>query len=166
MSEFYHGQFVYGTNFNDRGSIMEYEEQQTLNNELRQQAQTGSFEEILKRLDQGGEINAPDETGQTTLHYAVQRDDSRLVHALIEKGADVNFQDEKLATDTALMLAAEIGSLKVVKMLLRAGADPYITGSVGNDALDRAEQSDAADASKIKDAITRTCPPKKKRRMR
>ena len=51
-------------------------------------------------------------------------------------------------------------------MLLRAGADPYITGVMGNDALHRAEQCESADAEKIKDAIIRTKPPKKNRRMR
>lgn len=145
---------------------MDYEVQQEINENLRFAAQEGAFDKVMELLDQGGDINAFDETGRTTLHYAVESNESRLVHTLIEKGAEVNAQDEEMANDTALAMAAEQGALKIVKMLLRAGADPYITGVMGNDALHRAEQCESADAEKIKDAIIRTKPPKKNRRMR
>ena len=97
---------------------MDYDEQQELNENLRLHAQKGSYDKVMELLDQGGEINSADGTGKTTLHYGVMSGQSRLVHALLEKGADVNFQDDEMPSDTALALAAQEGSLKIVKMLL------------------------------------------------
>ena len=83
---------------------MDYEVQQEINENLRVAAQKGAFDKVMELLDQGGDINAFDETGRTTLHYAVESNESRLVHTLIEKGAEVNAQDEETVSYTHLTL--------------------------------------------------------------
>ncbi len=145
---------------------MDYDDQIAINEELRQQAKTGSFEKVIELIDKGGEVSSMDETGKTALHFAIERDESRLVHALIENGADVNVDSDAATKTPPIALAAEQGSLKIVKMLLRAKADPYVRGEDGLDALDHAQQFDGANRDKIVDAITREKPPKKNRKMR
>lgn len=145
---------------------MDYDQQQLLNEQLCHAAKSGTYEEVLELMDAGAEINSTDESGLGALHYAVQRDESRLTHALIDKGADVNLCNTEMDSDTPLAKAAEQGSLKIVKMLLKAGGDPYIRGARGLDALDHAESCEHQDKGKIIDIITRTVPPKKKRNMR
>jgi len=61
----------------------------------------------------------------------------RLTH-LIQQGVDVNEVDELGAT--ALMLAAEKGSVKMVKFLLDSGVNPRITDEEGWTALQYAEK--------------------------
>uniref|UniRef100_A0A3Q3CTZ7 Uncharacterized protein n=1 Tax=Haplochromis burtoni TaxID=8153 RepID=A0A3Q3CTZ7_HAPBU len=64
---------------------------------------------------------------------------------LLEKGADVNCQDED--GRTALSHACEMGHLDVVKLLVQFNADPDITDSWGNSALMYAAFSGVALAS-------------------
>ncbi|XP_077320991.1 ankyrin repeat domain-containing protein 63 [Lithobates pipiens] len=58
---------------------------------------------------------------------------SRFVRLLLDKGADVNGQDE--AGRTALSLACELGHLDAVKLLVQHSADPEIADRAGNRAL-------------------------------
>jgi ankyrin repeat protein len=53
---------------------------------------------------------------------ASARNDKCILRALLRQGADVNERDDH--GRTALMYAAEFGSVKVLKILLRHGADP------------------------------------------
>uniref|UniRef100_A0A669B8M5 Uncharacterized protein n=1 Tax=Oreochromis niloticus TaxID=8128 RepID=A0A669B8M5_ORENI len=58
---------------------------------------------------------------------------AKFTRLLLEKGADVNCQDED--GRTALSHACEIGHLDVVKLLVQFNADPDITDAWGNSAL-------------------------------
>uniref|UniRef100_A0A8C4GDA0 Ankyrin repeat domain 63 n=1 Tax=Dicentrarchus labrax TaxID=13489 RepID=A0A8C4GDA0_DICLA len=91
---------------------------------------------ILDALD-GRIINSKTENGRTPLMYAVCLQDpgtrSKFTRLLLEKGADVNCQDED--GRTALSHACEMGHLDVVKLLVQFNADPDISDAWGNSAL-------------------------------
>ncbi|XP_073422832.1 ankyrin repeat domain-containing protein 63 [Dendrobates tinctorius] len=83
-------------------------------------------------------VNSPaGEQGRTPLMFAVCLKEaelrSRFVRLLLDKGADVNGQDE--AGRTALSLACELGHLDAVKLLVQHSADPEIADRDGNRAL-------------------------------
>uniref|UniRef100_A0A672I2B1 Uncharacterized protein n=1 Tax=Salarias fasciatus TaxID=181472 RepID=A0A672I2B1_SALFA len=69
--------------------------------------------------------------------YAVCLPDSgtraKFTRLLLEKGADVNCQDED--GRTALSHACELGHLDVVKLLVQFNADPDISDAWGNSSL-------------------------------
>lgn len=91
---------------------------------------------ILDALD-GRIINSKTENSRTPLMYAVCLQDSgtraKFTRLLLEKGADVNCQDED--GRTALSHACEIGHLDVVKLLVQFNADPDVSDAWGNSAL-------------------------------
>ncbi len=144
---------------------MDYDKQLEVNEELRGHALKGDIEAVSKSLSDGAEIDAFDNLSHTALHYAIESQSTQLVHFLITEGANVNMQDEDNAGNTPIAYAAQSGLLRVTKMLLRAGADPYLTGNMGLDALHRAQECDHPDAEKICQAITKEkAPPKRRRR--
>ncbi|XP_048830737.1 POTE ankyrin domain family member B3 [Brienomyrus brachyistius] len=91
---------------------------------------------VLDALD-GRIINSKTENNRTLLMYAVCLPDPaarvKFTHLLLEKGADVNCQDEH--GRTALSLTCELGHLDAVKLLVQYNADPEITDTWGNSAL-------------------------------
>lgn len=91
---------------------------------------------ILDALD-GRIINSKTENSRTPLMYAVSLQDpwtrAKFTRLLLEKGADVNCQDED--GRTALSHACELGYLDVVKLLVQFNADPDVPDTWGNSAL-------------------------------
>ncbi|XP_028294024.1 ankyrin repeat domain-containing protein 17 [Gouania willdenowi] len=91
---------------------------------------------ILDALD-GRIINSKTENSRTPLMYAACLQDhvsrAKFTRLLLEKGADVNCQDED--GRTALSHACEMGHLDVVKLLVQFNADPDVSDAWGNSAL-------------------------------
>ncbi|XP_038150380.1 uncharacterized protein LOC119789530 [Cyprinodon tularosa] len=91
---------------------------------------------ILDALD-GRIINSKTENSRTPLMYAVCLQDpgtrTKFTQLLLEKGANVNCQDED--GRTALSHACEVGHLDVIKLLVQFSADPDVTDAWGNSAL-------------------------------
>jgi len=72
-------------------------------------------------LQEGVDINAKDESGQTALHYAVRGDHKELTEFLIAKGADVNAKDK--GGNTPLNRATWRGNKDIIRILVTKGAD-------------------------------------------
>lgn len=84
-------------------------------------------------LAKGADINAADRSGQTPLIHTCKRSFNETAAFLLKNGADADVQTRKTGT-TALMIAAVLGNLDLVRMLLDHGADVDLADSFGDTA--------------------------------
>ena len=104
---------------------------------------------IVKFLHgQGADIDAKDSGGQTPLMFAVKGSHRDTVEYLLENGADVNARSKKRGF-TALITAAAVGDVEVVRLLLEHGADKSVVELGGHTALDRARQYEHPDVATL-----------------
>jgi uncharacterized protein len=104
--------------------------------------------DILRSLAADREnINAPQPDGTTALHWAVRRDDSAAVAALIKAGADVKAANRYGVTP--INLAATNGNAAIIRKLLDAGVDANSANPGGETALMTASRSGSAEAVKL-----------------
>jgi len=80
-------------------------------------------------LSKGADVDAEDKEGKTILSKAIVRRDEDLSRRLVDAGASVR---HKAADKTPLHIAAEVGSEKIVAMLLDRGADVNDTRDDGD----------------------------------
>ena len=85
-------------------------------------AKKGDIEAVKLFLDEGMDVNAVNQRGQTALIRAAGYQRTDVVTLLLEKGADVEFIGERHAR-TALMEAAGAGNCVIIKQLAQKGAD-------------------------------------------
>lgn len=95
-------------------------------------AATNGHAEFLEfLLDAGADVNAalagPTFAGHTAMTAATIHREPACIKVLANHGADPNVR----FVDTPLSIAAEVGDLDLVKLLLTKGADPYTTGGDG-----------------------------------
>jgi ankyrin repeat protein len=77
-------------------------------------------------LENGGDLLVRDPSdGETPLHLACESENADLVSLLIESmlRSALDFEDENEDGETALFVAAKLGALSIVKLLVDAGAD-------------------------------------------
>ena len=76
----------------------------------------------LELIDKLGDINASyTRDGNSALMIAASYGDVSLVRELINRGADVNFKNER--GETALMEAGETGNIDIIRLLIDSGAN-------------------------------------------
>lgn len=103
-------------------------------------AATNGHTAVVEALHKAGaDVNAQDSDNQTALMYATKKAHTDTVEFLLENGADVGLKSTKQGF-TALILAATVGDVELVKLLLDHGADKSATDRSGNTAVDRARQ--------------------------
>ncbi len=78
-------------------------------------------------------LNAPDETGATPLHWAVDREKAAIVECLLSHKADVNARKKNGVTP--LQIAAGSGCIGIVRQLIANGADVNAKDDYGRTAL-------------------------------
>ncbi len=112
-------------------------------------AKSGDMQEVEKWLAAKHRVNRFDSLGKTPLHYAVSGGHLAVVNRLIEAGANVNANDERVIGNTPLSDNIGEMSFDMAQRLIEAGADPTIRGWMQMSAIDSAAQRKDADARKI-----------------
>ena len=105
-----------------------------LNEELLKNAQEGKFPGVKLLLEEGADIDAVDQYGQTALMKSILYKNEKISLFLIEKGADLDAQD--CFKNTALMYTVFNAQATVFKKLLEAGANPALQNELGDQASD------------------------------
>ncbi|HEX3971399.1 MAG TPA: ankyrin repeat domain-containing protein [Stellaceae bacterium] len=87
-------------------------------------ASHGKTDDLIRILQSGRTPNAPDEKGETALHYAAQLGNQQMVQALLYYKAAVDPRDQ--FGNTPLHWAAQRGSVAILQMLIdaKAAIDP------------------------------------------
>ncbi|XP_051964376.1 KN motif and ankyrin repeat domain-containing protein 3-like [Xyrauchen texanus] len=90
---------------------------------------------VVQKLFRLGNVNAKaSQAGQTALMLAVSHGRQEMVRALLDRGANVNIQDDE--GSTALMCASEHGRAEIVSLLLeQPGCDITVVDNDGSNAL-------------------------------
>ncbi|XP_070770999.1 unconventional myosin-XVI [Enoplosus armatus] len=94
--------------------------------------------EVLRLLKEGADPNTPISSGGSLLHLCARHDNVFAAELLIERGLNVNLQDEDLWT--ALHVACVCDHADVVLLLLLAGVNVLLQDVNGNIPLDYASE--------------------------
>lgn len=123
--------------------------------QLHQAAQRGDAKLAANLIERGCDPNSFDELGNTPLHYAAEEEHFDIVKLLLSHGANVNACCEARSGDTPIGHVAGTCSLAMANLLVEAGADPTIPGSMQIDALYHAKQRKRGDGPKVYDLLRR-----------
>jgi ankyrin repeat protein len=94
-------------------------------------------------LDQGAEIDAPDDFGRTALHETVRNGKLQILGTLLDRGASLERTD--FGGITALHIAVENKDVSTVRLLLDRGANPEAADLWGRRALYKAARKGDVD---------------------
>ena len=86
-------------------------------------------------------------SSSVSLTNAVTSGDERAVSALLANGVDVN--ESTSGGQTALILAVIFGHTNLVKLLVKAGADPHLRDNLGLNAIEWAKRRGSKDALEL-----------------
>jgi ankyrin repeat protein len=100
---------------------------------LHDAAARGDLAGISDLLADGLPIDGRDATGRTPVLAATHARQTAAVAALIDAGADLDLQDDRL--DTVFLYAGAEGLLDILRLANEAGADPAITNRFGGVAV-------------------------------
>ena len=99
----------------------------------------GHVNSLRTLLQLGADPALPDFEGDSPLHAAVTADSQLAVQQLIDAGVNINCANG--VGLTPLMVAAHLGRIRALEMLLRSGADPSLKSRNGKTALSFARDS-------------------------
>jgi ankyrin repeat protein len=99
-------------------------------------------------LSRGADVNATADDGQTPLCFAVDKGFQAITEVLLANKAEVNVSDKNMG-NTPLHLAAKGGHVKIIPMLLAAGANPNVENKRGRTPLSFAAQSGPLESVKL-----------------
>ena len=78
-------------------------------------------------------------TGETALHYAVEKDNIEIVEKLLDAGAEVNAKS--FNGNTPLHWVTDKDQREMAEVLLRKGADVYIENDDGKSPIKQADKT-------------------------
>ena len=96
-------------------------------------AAAGDTPRVIELLRKGANVNARDLRGRTPVMAATYGNHVRTVEALVNAGADINRRDMML--NNPFLYAGAEGLLDILRLTVKAGADPAITNRYGGTAL-------------------------------
>lgn len=108
-------------------------------------AKRGNLELVDASLAKGQKLDARSgEYGRTALWLAAANGHAPVVERLLQAGARTDLSDQGLDNDTPLHAAAQRGQVSIVRMLVAAGAAPYLKNDNQKTAHDLAWGPDPA----------------------
>jgi ankyrin repeat protein len=110
-------------------------------------ARSGNYYSLSEFLREGGDVNCKNLDGHSLLTLAACNNRWGLSAWLIKNNADVNSID--LSGNSVLMSTCLKGHTRIVKMLLHAGADPFLQNAQGRTALDFARSFEHEDIVEV-----------------
>nr|WP_246198629.1 ankyrin repeat domain-containing protein [Wolbachia endosymbiont of Ctenocephalides felis wCfeJ] len=112
--------------------VVEYLQQTQLglDKQLLAAVQGGDFRKVKDLVNQGANVNAKGEDGETPLHFAVQEGNLDMVQFFLDKGADIEVKDRY--EWTPLHFAASSDKFDVVKFLFDKNANIKARDIYGN----------------------------------
>lgn len=119
-------------------------------------AQDGDLKEAKELVAQGFDVHFVDDFSNTPLHCAVKGGHIEVARFLLSVGADVNAHEEEKAGDTPLGEVAQNCSYEMAELLVKAGANPTITGWMGLSALDRARDRKKEEGVRVYELLLET----------
>lgn len=117
----------------------------------------GHLEIATHLIAMGADVNKP---GWTPLHYAATHGHLDVMYLLLDKFAYIDAASPN--GTTPLMMAAFYGTPSAVKLLLEAGADPFLRNEKNLTAIDFAQRANRADSAEIIAAFVRAKQPRGK----
>ncbi len=103
------------------------------------QAVTFGYPDIVRTLiAAGASANGTESSGINLLHWAAITNRPEVIPALVEAGVSINATDDFLYTPIMYAATIDFGDTRVLKALLKAGADPKIRNDEGRTAIEQA----------------------------
>jgi ankyrin repeat protein len=103
---------------------------------LHEAIKNGNTEAAINLINDGADIHAVNELGETPLHKAAPHVHTDVVNLLLDRGADINAVDR--FGNTALHMAAAFGGTEVVNLLIDRGANIHAVDRFGSTVLHKA----------------------------
>jgi cytohesin len=97
--------------------------------------QNEDLETVLAHISHGTDLNDTYGDALGTLHTAVLRYNLEVVDALIRAGVNIEMRTKDQLRFTPLIMAAWLGKLQMVELLVESGANLYATNVLGANAL-------------------------------
>lgn len=91
----------------------------------------GTADEVRGLLAADADVSATDKQGVTALHVACQQNRAEVAELLLEAGAPIDARDHWGNTPLWRAVFNANGDPRIVRMLVRAGADPDIENASG-----------------------------------
>src|SRR6185436_18933794 len=110
-------------------------------------ARAGDANQVRAFVEKKVDVNTRASDGATALHWAVNRDDLKMVDMLLAAGAKVDVPND--FGTTPMSLACENGSAAMVERLLKAGANPNAAISGGETPLMVASRTGNIDTVRV-----------------
>ncbi|CAD5113247.1 DgyrCDS2426 [Dimorphilus gyrociliatus] len=117
-------------------------------------AVSGDYNEVKKFISKGVDVNRPDQSGYTALHYASRNGHEDVCSLLLKHGAFVN-ATTRSGNSTSLHRASSTGKKSIVELLIKNTAEIKAIDSDGKTALHKAAENQHKD---IIDYLLSVCP--------